>query len=126
LTFSLGGALVVWHWGHSRGWPAALTWVAAYLLIAGGTLTKGPQAPVYFAATVGLYLSSVGQWRRLFAPAHLLGIGIFAIAVGAWLVPFAAELGTAKAWAILTGDSTDRFVNLSFIAIAIHMLLYPL
>ena len=24
-TLFLGGSLIVWHWGHSRGWPAALT-----------------------------------------------------------------------------------------------------
>src|SRR5262245_52739172 len=124
-AFFLGGSLVVWHWGHSRGWPAALTWAVAYFLAACGTLTKGPQAPVYFAAAVSWYLVATGQWRHLLAPAHLFGIGIYVLTVGAWLAPFAAELGLRDSWAIVTGDSTDRFVNLSAWAVVRHMVAYP-
>src|SRR5262249_44171040 len=124
-TFFLSGSLVVWHWGHTRRWPAAVTWAAACFLAACGTLTKGPQAPVYFAATVGLYLLATGQLQLLLCSGHLFGICIYVLTVGAWLVPFAAELGLRNSWAILTGDSTDRFVNLSAWAIMHHVLVYP-
>ncbi len=81
-TALLGGALLVWHWGYSRRWSPAWTWSASYLLAALATLTKGPQAPVYFCGAVGVFLVLRRDWRMLVSPAHLAGICVF---VCAWV-----------------------------------------
>src|SRR5262249_17746087 len=44
--------LLLWHWGYSRDSSRTLIWVSCYALAALGALTKGPQAPVYFAGGV--------------------------------------------------------------------------
>ena len=41
-----------------------------------GMLTKGPQAPVYFAAVVGAYLLWTRQWRAALSGSHAAGIGL--------------------------------------------------
>ncbi len=125
-AFFLGGSFLVWHWGWSQRWPESLTWGLAYLLMACATLTKGPQAPAYFAATIGIYLISSGQWRRLFSSAHFAGICVYLVAVGAWILPYWLEMGSINTWKIFTCDSTDRFVNLRWQDIVIHLLQYPL
>jgi 4-amino-4-deoxy-L-arabinose transferase-like glycosyltransferase len=55
-TLFLSGSLLLWHAGRTLGWPEWKTWSLGYLFAALATLTKGPQAPVYFAAGVGLSL----------------------------------------------------------------------
>ncbi len=125
-TLFLGGAFLVWHWGMSRGWREIATWSAAYSLAACATLTKGPQAPTYFCATVGLYLIAGGQWRRLFSGAHLAGLAVYLLIVGAWMVPYWMQMGSLNTWKILTGDSTDRFVGLKWQDVVVHLMQYPI
>jgi len=87
-AFFVAGALLTWHAGMVRGAPPALVWSAAYALTAGGALTKGLQAPVYFGAVVTVYLLWKRQWRSLFGVPHLIGIVTFFVLVGAWQVPY--------------------------------------
>src|SRR5262245_47187020 len=47
-TLFVSGALLSWHAGLTRGLSLYRTWSIGYALAALGTLTKGPQAPVYF------------------------------------------------------------------------------
>ena len=60
------------------------TWCLGYALAALGTLTKGPQAPVYFVGPVALYLLSTRNWRVAFHRAHLAGVATFAAVLATW------------------------------------------
>lgn len=125
--FLVSGALLVWHWGYSQGWPPVATWLAGYGLAALGALTKGPQAPVYFAGCVGVYLLWRRDWRWLFGGAHVLGLLGFLAIVGAWQLPFAGELGWAGVRAIWGGDSADRWLHQRPLAEkALRLVNYPL
>jgi 4-amino-4-deoxy-L-arabinose transferase-like glycosyltransferase len=103
-TLFLSSAMLTFHWGHTQGWPAWKTWMGAYALAALATLTKGPQAPVYFAASVGVYLLAMRQWRYAFSWAHLAGIALYALIFGAWFVPFASSVGIEGVRHTFTGD----------------------
>jgi 4-amino-4-deoxy-L-arabinose transferase-like glycosyltransferase len=122
-TMFLGSAFLTWHWGQAR--KSRLAWVVSYLLVAAATLTKGPQAPVYFGLTVGIYLISIGQWRMLLSWTHAWAILAYMAAVGVWVVPFCGEMGLAQTWKIIMGDSTDRFHGLSPSDIVEHLVRYP-
>ncbi len=93
ITLFIGGALLLWHWGMVRAWPAGLTWSIGYGLMALGTLTKGIQAPVYFVGAVVVYLAINRQWRALFSRAHAIGIAVAVGIVLAWVIPYAHAVG---------------------------------
>jgi 4-amino-4-deoxy-L-arabinose transferase-like glycosyltransferase len=124
-TFFVSASLLVWHWGYTRRWPTAWTWTAAYGLAALATLTKGPQAPVYFVAVVGLYLMA-HNWRYLVSWSHVLGIGVFLGVVGAWQIPFYRALGWEGVRQIWSGDTALRFLILEPAFVTKHLLTYPL
>ena len=125
-TLLVAGSLLIWHWGFGRCWPATATWMAAYFLVALGTLAKGPQAPAYFVASVGLFLLLTGRWRFALSGAHLAGIITFIVVWGAWQVPFAKEIGYAETLAIYVQDVGFRFVDTSWITILKHLAEFPL
>ena len=103
-TLFVSGSLLVWHWGRVRKWPAAWTWGAAYLLVALATLTKGPQAPIYFAASIGVFLLLTRRWRDAFSWAHLFGTSVFLLVLGAWQVPYYLDMGWAAVRHVYGGD----------------------
>jgi 4-amino-4-deoxy-L-arabinose transferase-like glycosyltransferase len=125
-TLAVGGSLLIWHAGWSRGWPRALTWCLAYLLVAMGLLTKGPQAPVFFAGPVGLYLIATRRWRELFTWSHAAGLALFAGVWLAWQVPYFLSAGAAASWQIHTGDVAMRFEDSRFTTLLAHLVSYPL
>jgi 4-amino-4-deoxy-L-arabinose transferase-like glycosyltransferase len=124
-TLLLGGALLLWHAGYARGWPAAWTWVAGYGLAALATLAKAPQVPVYFAGSVGLFLILRGEWRRLFTGAHLAGLLAFAVIFGAWQVPFYLRLGWEGVREIWLAEVILRFVAHTVGTVTTHLATYP-
>lgn len=124
-TLLVSASLMVWHWGHVRGWPAPRTWVASYALVALGALAKGPQAPTYFAASVGLFLILTGQWRLLFTRAHLAGILTFAGLISAWQIPFYRQLGWEGVKQVWASDSAIRLREIGLTAMAPHLMSYP-
>ena len=123
-TFFLASALLLWHCGHTRGWPATRTWLVGYSLAALAALTKGSQAPVYFVGTTVVFLTLSGQWRRLFRPAHLVGITAFAVIVLAWQLPFYRQLGLPGVWEAWVGQTAIR-MDRSPSAVISHLLSYP-
>jgi 4-amino-4-deoxy-L-arabinose transferase-like glycosyltransferase len=125
-TLLLSAALLVWHWGDRRGWPAAAVWVAGYSLAALAALQKGPQAPVYFAGSVSLSLILRREVQRLFALSHLSGLLTFVLIVGAWQVPFARELGWEATRKIWLGDTAARFHETRPATVILHLVTYPL
>jgi 4-amino-4-deoxy-L-arabinose transferase-like glycosyltransferase len=122
-TFLLGGSLLVWHWGHLRG--ACWGWLGGYLLAALAALTKGPQAPVYFGASVGCYLLLTGGWRQLLGRWNLLGVLLFASVLGAWQVPYYRALGWSGVKQTWASDTGLRFLAQSWGSFARHLAQYP-
>ncbi len=122
----VSSSLLVWHGGLTRGWPQWLVWCAGYGLMALAALAKGPQAPVYFLASVWSYLFFTRQSSRLFTRAHLGGIVLALLIVGAWTLLFASRTGTGAVHDIWFGDSSSRFRGWKLTEVALHLLSYPL
>ncbi len=122
----VAASLLVWHWGYLRNWPAPWMWISGYSFMALAALTKGPQAPLYFAGSIGAYLLVMGEWRRLFSVAHLLGILMSAFIIGAWFVPLAIHQGWAEACFIWTGQTALRMQSWTFAEVGQHMAQFPL
>ena len=130
-TLLVSGSLLVWHWGFSRDCSGLATWIPAYFLVALGTLAKGPQAPAYFAASVGLFLlickrDFSRKLRFVLSWSHLAGILTFLVVWGAWQVPFAMELGYGATRAIYGQDVGFRFVDTRWVTILKHIVEFPL
>ena len=120
-TLFTAGSLLVWHFAYIRGWHPGLLWSAGYSLAALGALAKGLQAPIYFVAVTGVYLSMQRNWRLLLSVWHAVGLVCFAFIVGLWLVPFAQSEWTAvdDIWA---GLAQDRFTTHGLLK---HLITYP-
>lgn len=125
-TCLLSSAVLIWLRGECRSTVTTWTWCASYALVAFAALAKGPQAPVYFGATVAIYLGIRRDWRRLFSRAHLLGLLTFAAVIAAWQIPFVHRAGWEATVKIWTGDSAARFVNIGWRDVAAHLVTYPL
>ena len=124
-TLLVSGSLLLWIAGHAGRWPPAITWGIAYALVGLGTLTKGPQAPVYFGAAVGLYLLVARDWRFAFTRWHLLGIAVAAGIVAAWQIPYTISVGWEATRHIYQGDVAMRFEDTRWSTIFEHLAVYP-
>ena len=91
-TLWITSSLVIWHANASRGTVSLRAWVAAYVLVAFGVLTKGLQAPIYFGGAVAVYMLLRGRWRELLRPAHFAGLLVCGGIVALWLVPSVAKI----------------------------------
>lgn len=124
-TLFVAGSLLVWHVGYTCRWPAGATWSAAYALVALGVLTKGPQAPAYFAASIGLYLCWVRQPGYLVSRGHLLGLLVFVSIWGGWQVPYYLQMGLRGVRHIYLGDVAMYGQARTWSHLATHVLSYP-
>ncbi|MFO0809377.1 MAG: glycosyltransferase family 39 protein [Gemmataceae bacterium] len=125
-TFLLCSGVLLWHWGYTHNWPEALTWGLGYGFTALAALTKGPQPPVYFGATVVLFLLWRRDWRTLFSVGHIFGVAVFAVIVLSWTIPFERACGWEATRRIWGNDSTSRFENWTAVALARHLVMYPI
>jgi len=124
-TLFVSVSLLGWHAGFRAGWPRWQTWCLGYLGAALGTLTKGPQAPVYFVAGVGLFLLWGRCWRMLFCWGHLAGLALFVGLVASWQVPFQRSVGADAGRDIYLSDVGHRFLDASWGSFAEHFVAYP-
>lgn len=124
-TLFVSGSLLVWHWGVLRRWPEWTTWCAAYALAALGVLTKGPQAPAYFAAAVGVFLLLRREVRFALTWQHAAGIAFFLSLWGAWQWPFLREMGLDGTRAIYGGDVAMRFADTRWTTVFKHLATFP-
>jgi len=122
----VSGSLLVWHAGQVRAWKPWCAWGLAYFFVALGTLTKGIQAPVYFAAGVGAFLLLTGRWRQALTRSHAAGIAIFLAIWGAWQVPFFAKLGWQGIGHVYFGDVAMYFKDGYWLTVVRHLATYPL
>ncbi len=125
-TLFLSAALLFWHWGYRSRWPAWQTWMTSYAVAALATLTKGPQAPVYFAGSIGLFLLWRRDWRFAISTAHLLGIGVFAAIFGTWFVPFALQVGWEGVRHTISGDVALYGEHWAIASVVRHYVRFPL
>lgn len=121
----VSGSLIVWHVFQVRGNAPYKAWCLGYALAALGTLTKGPQAPVYFAGGTTAYLLLTGQWRCLVSRAHLAGIGLFGLIYAAWQIPYAVQVGMAGAGRMYVNDVGHRFLGADWFLFFSHLAEYP-
>jgi 4-amino-4-deoxy-L-arabinose transferase-like glycosyltransferase len=122
----LSGALLVWYSGRERGWSPYLYQSLAYLLLTAATLTKGPQAPVYFAGAVGLYLIYHKKWRELFHPAHFVGIAIYLGLISFWHYLFILQYSLKDLYVAYFGEVEKRMTDFTWLQYMGHLILYPL
>lgn len=124
-TLFVSASLLVWHLCYLRGDSPYLTWCLGYLFVALGMLTKGPQAPVYFAGVVGVYLIWTRNWRFALSNAHLTGLALFLVLFNAWQIPFALRLGAEGAGQMYVNDVSHRFLDASWTLFSTHLVEYP-
>jgi 4-amino-4-deoxy-L-arabinose transferase-like glycosyltransferase len=125
-TLFVSGALLAWHGGLTRGVSPYRMWCLGYALAALGTLTKGPQAPVYFMGPVALYLLSTRNWRAAFSRAHLAGIGAFVAILATWQIPCILKVGLEGTRQMYVRDVGHRFMDATWFSFGEHMAVYPL
>jgi len=128
-TLCVTSSLLAWHTGYMRKWPSAATWTAGYALAALAGLAKGPQGPIYFAATVVVFLAAKRDWRFLLSRAHLAGLLGFCVLLGAWQIPFTRATGlaaTARIWSEGGYLVSTRVPGAFTRALFDHMASYPL
>lgn len=122
----VSGSLFAWHWGYLQRWPAWRMWVAGYGLMALAALTKGPQAPIYFIASVIVYLLLIGAWRRIFSMAHLLGMATSVAIVAAWGLAVIIRQGWENTHEIWFGQTALRLQRWGEAGFVNHLVLFPL
>lgn len=126
MTLFVAASLLVWHWGYTRGWPAWLYWTSGYFLAGLAALTKGPQGPIYFVASVGVYLVLVRrEGRQLLRPAHLVGVVVILMVVGIWQVPFYRATSWEAVRLIWLHQAAARFDGVHFGPLVKHLLVFP-
>ena len=93
-----------WHYFYEIRRSPTLAWTLSYAAVALATLTKGPQAPVYFLGTTFFYLCWTRRFWAFFDKRHVLGLCTYALIVAAWLVPYYSMTGREGVVHIFTGD----------------------
>ena len=125
-TLLVAGSLLLWHLGFTRGWSPWLTWSLGYGCAALGTLTKGPQAPVYFTAIVGMTLLLNRRVKFALQLPHAGGLALYALVVGAWQIPFMRQAGSSAGGEIYVMDVGHRFLDATWGSFFEHFAQYPL
>jgi len=125
-TLFVAGSLLTWRWCFNRQASPWLMWTASYALAAAATLTKGPQAPMYFVGGVWLFLIVTRRWRMLFTLPHLAGIAVALSTLALWQVPYAMQLGLATSFRVYVGDVASRFGDMKAMTVIKHLISFPL
>jgi 4-amino-4-deoxy-L-arabinose transferase-like glycosyltransferase len=125
-TLFLAGSLLTWKWCQNAGTSPRRAWCLGYALAALATLTKGPQAPLYFVGAVTLYCLITNRRRQLFSRDHAIGLLTGLGIVGLWQIPYAIKMGLLASVKIYFHDVGPRFFDFNVSTVAQHMLTYPL
>ncbi len=125
-TLFLAGSLLTWKWCRNAGVSERRAWCCGYALAALATLTKGPQAPLYFVGAVAIFCLITGRRRELFSRDHLVGLLTGLAIVGLWQVPYAIKMGPRASYDIYFHDVGPRFFDFTVGNVLGHMVTYPL
>jgi 4-amino-4-deoxy-L-arabinose transferase-like glycosyltransferase len=124
-TLLVSTALLLWHYGYTRHWPAWQMWCVAYASAAIAALVKSMQAPIYLSGAVGVYLLWRRDWRTLVSRAHLAGLATFLAVLAAWQIPFYERLGWDAVRQVWSSDVGLRLADVSPSIIVKHLATYP-
>jgi 4-amino-4-deoxy-L-arabinose transferase-like glycosyltransferase len=124
-TAFLTAGLLGWHYFHERRHAPALAWTLGYAAIAAATLTKGLQAPVYFVAATCAYLLWSRRFAAIFSLRHALGLAVYAVLMGVWVVPYFLMTDRATLWHVFSGDVAMYGNPTGIGAIAGHLASFP-
>ncbi len=124
-TLFVSGSLLLWRWADLNK-RTLLAWCVGYALAGLGMLSKGAQAPVYFAAGVGVFLVLERRWRELFRWQHFVGLGVFFAVWLAWQIPYCLRVTPHEAWVMFHGDTSMRFHDSSAGKFFKHLAVFPL
>ena len=125
-TLFVAGSLLTWRWCWNAKASPWLMWTSSYALAAAATLTKGPQAPMYFVGGVWLFLIVTRRWKLLLTLPHLAGIGVALSVLALWQVPYAMQMGLATSFKVYVGDVASRFCDMKTTTIIKHLISFPL
>ena len=125
-TLFVAGSLLNWRWCLNRQTSPWLMWTSSYALAAAGTLTKGPQAPLYFVGGVTLFLLATRRWRMLLSLPHLAGIAVALSVLAVWQIPYAMQMGLDKSFKVYVGDVASRFGDMRAMTVIKHLISFPL
>ena len=125
-TLFVSGSLLTWKACLNRGTSPWVMWMAGYALAAAATLTKGPQAPMYFVGGVWLFLIVTRRWRMLLTAPHLAGIVVALGVLALWQVPYAMQFGVAQSFKVYVGDVASRFGDMKTSTVIKHLISFPL
>lgn len=103
-----GLALVCWlSWRQQRRSPW-LIWTVPWIFLGLGLLAKGPLHLFFFYAIVVAVLYSLGELRKFWHSAHLVGIVIMLGIFAAWAVPYWQAMHGANLAETWSGEFTGR------------------
>ncbi len=125
-TLFVAGGLLTWRWCLNTGTSPWLMWTSSYALAAAATLTKGPQAPMYFVGGVWLFLIVTRRWRMLVTLPHLAGIAVALSVLALWQIPYAMQMGVAASFKVYVGDVASRFGDMQAATVIKHLISFPL
>ena len=125
-TLFLGGGMLLWLRSYLRKAPPWQTWLLGYTGAVLATLTKGPQAPVYFCGGIGLFLLLNRDWRYAVSWAHAAGIALYTAVFAAGFVPFAMQVGWSGVVHTFSGDVTMYGNGFTFSELARHYSKFPM
>lgn len=124
-TLFLAGSLLSWKWCQNAGVSPRRAWCIGYAMAALATLTKGPQAPLYFFGAVSIYCLLTDRRQQLFSRDHLAGLLTGLAVVGLWQVPYTVKMGPLASFEIYFHDVGPRFFEFTVGNVLAHMLTYP-
>lgn len=109
-----GLALVGWlSWWQQRRSPW-LTWTLPWIFLGLGLLAKGPLHLVFFYAVVIACLYAAGELRKLWHPAHVVGIVIMLGIFAAWAFPYWQAMRDANLAQTWSGELSGRLTTEDF------------
>jgi 4-amino-4-deoxy-L-arabinose transferase-like glycosyltransferase len=118
--------LLVFHFAQKRQYW--LLYLTTYTLTAIGFLLKGLPPLAFQALTLGGWLIYTRQFRRLFHPAHLAGIGVFLLIVGGyyWLYFMDKAIPLSDVAGVLFSESAKRTgLRFGLGKTLLHLLTFP-
>ena len=103
-----------WWWQRRSTW---LIWTVPWIFLGLGLLAKGPLHLFFFYSVVIAALQREGELRKLFHPAHFVGLGLMAGIFAAWAIPYWLTMrgvDVGRTWSVqLTGRLTGDDFKLS-------------
>ncbi|MFC5412041.1 ArnT family glycosyltransferase [Larkinella bovis] len=118
--------ILVYHFDRKRNYWALF--LSTYLLTALGFMMKGLPSLVFQGLTMLAYFLYTKQFRRLFSPAHFVGIGLFLLIVGSYYVAYfdRNNIAPERIVAVLFDESAKRtVVKFGIWETLRHMLTFP-